>query len=321
LHVFAGLQLWLLMQGMHMPALQTAVFTVAPQSLPFAAFPLSAQVIVPVPQAVLPVLHVLVGLQLFPAMQVTHIPALQTLLGPQVLPFPRVSPVSVQVIAGAQTWLPVWQGLDGVQVAPTVHAVQTPSSQTWPVPHMVPLATFPVSVQTGAPVSHVIAAVRQGFAATVQLAPAWHATQAPVALQTLFGAQVVPAATSVPLSLHTGVPLEQTSEPWWQAFVVGTHEASIWQTVHTPSRQTMSEPQLVPLGRLPAAAQTGAPVSHAIAPVWHVFPVREQAVPAAHGTHVPLLHTMSSPQTVPFTWSVDVAVHEGPVAAQTVCPR
>jgi hypothetical protein len=100
-----------------------------------------------------------------------------------------------------------------VQETPTVHDTQTPELHTRFVPQEVPLATFPDSAQTGAPVLHVVPPVRQGLPVTVQLAPTVQSPQTPVALQTLFVPQLVPAATSVPVSVQTGVPVVQACVP------------------------------------------------------------------------------------------------------------
>ena len=97
--------------------------------------------------------------------------------------------------------------------SPAVHDTQLPELQTRFVPHDVPLATFADSTQTGAPVLHVVAPVRQGLPVTAQVAPTLQSVQLPVALQTLSLPQAVPAATSVPLSVQTGVPVEQPSVP------------------------------------------------------------------------------------------------------------
>jgi hypothetical protein len=94
-----------------------------------------------------------------------------------------------------------------------VQDTQLPLLQTMFVPQVVPLATFPDSVQTGKPVLHVYPAVRQGLPLTVQAAPTVQSPQVP-ALQTLFVPQLVPAVTFVPLSVQTGDPVEQDSVPW-----------------------------------------------------------------------------------------------------------
>ena len=206
-----------------------------------------------------------------------------------------------------------------MQAIPAVHDAHAPLLQTRFVPQEAPLATFPDSVQTATPVSQATTPVRQGLLATVQAAPVWQDTQAPLALQTLFVPQVVPTATIVFLSLHTGAPVEQVSVPWWQA-LAGTQAAPVWQAVHCPSRQTMSEPQVVPFAWLPLSVQTADPVAQTMAPLWHGLPLNEQAVPAAQATQTPLLQTIASPQTVPFASGHCVSMHESPDTEQTVCP-
>ena len=100
-----------------------------------------------------------------------------------------------------------------MQAMPTVQPMQIPPLQTMFVPQEVPLETLPDSVQTGAPVSQDVVPVRHGLLLTLQLAPTVQLTQLPVAPQTLFVPQLVPAVTSVPLSLQTGVPVAHASEP------------------------------------------------------------------------------------------------------------
>jgi hypothetical protein len=241
----AGVQLPPAVHETQLPPLQTLF---VPQEVPFATLPVSAQTEAPVTQEVVPVRQLLVGWQDAPEVHDTHIPALQTLLVPHSVPLARFFPVSEQVMVGAQTVMPAWQGLPlGVQAMPAVHETQLPSLQTMFVPQEVPLVKFPDSVQTGTPVPQAIAPVRHGLPLTVQLAPAWHDTQLPLLLQTLSVPQLVPAATSVVLSVHTGVPVEHESVPWWQG-LVGTQAAPCWQAVHWPSRQTMPVPQELPFG-------------------------------------------------------------------------
>ena len=100
-----------------------------------------------------------------------------------------------------------------MQACPTVQAAHVPPLHTIFVPQEVPLATFPDSEQTGAPVLQAVVPVRHGLPTTLQLAPTLQLTQLPVAPQTLFVPQLVPAARSVPLSLQTGVPVVQASAP------------------------------------------------------------------------------------------------------------
>jgi hypothetical protein len=94
-----------------------------------------------------------------------------------------------------------------------VQAVHVPLLHTMFAPQEVPLATFPDSEQMGAPVSQAVVPVRHGLPPTLQLAPAVQLTQLPVEPQTLFVPQLVPVLRSVPLSLQTGVPVEQASVP------------------------------------------------------------------------------------------------------------
>jgi hypothetical protein len=208
----------------------------------------------------------------------------------------------------------------GWQDIPAVHDTQLPLLHTRFVPHEVPLATLPDSAQTGTPVLQVVVPVRQGLPETVQAAAAVQLPQTPVALQTLFVPQLVPAATSVLLSLQTGVPVEQASVPLWQALVVGVHGPFCWQLPHAPLLQTMLVPQEVPFGLLPVSVHTPVPVAQTIAPVRHRF-VGLQVLPAVHAVHAPLLHTMFVPHEVPLVLVCPVSTHDiTPLAEQAVCP-
>ncbi len=153
------------------------------------------------------------GVQLVPDVQAVQVPLSQTLFVAQVEPLARFRPVSEQVIAGEQTAIPAWQALAGVHASPAVHATQAPALQTMFAPQEVPFATFPAVTQTATPVLQVVIAVWQGLPVTVQLAPTVQLPQTPAALQTLFVPHVVPAATSVALSVHCGVPVAQASAP------------------------------------------------------------------------------------------------------------
>ena len=175
---------------------------------------MAAQTDAPVTHEVAPVLHGgVVGVQLVPDVQAVQVPLSQTLFAAQVERLARFRPVSEQVIAGEQTAIPAWQALAGVHASPAVHATQAPALQTLFIPHVVPFATFPATRQTATPVLQVVIAVWQGLPVTVQLAPTVQLPQTPAALQTLFIPHVVPAATSVPLSVHCGIPVAQASAP------------------------------------------------------------------------------------------------------------
>ena len=206
-----GWQLMPAVQEAHVPALHTLL---VPHDVPSATFPDATQAEVPVEQDVTPVLQRVLGWQVVPAVQAPQVPALHTLLVPQVVPLARFCPVSEQVIAGEQAVMPAWQTLDAVQASPAVQATHVPPLQTMLVPQEVPFATFPDCVQTGAPLLQTVVPVRQGALEIEQLAPTWQLTQIPVVPQTLFVPQLVPAATSLLLSLQTGVPVPQASVPW-----------------------------------------------------------------------------------------------------------
>lgn len=115
-----------------------------------------------------------------------------------------------------------------------MHDTQTPVLQTMLVPHDVPFATSADSVQTTAPVEHETVPVRHGLPVTAQVAPAVHATHAPVLLHTMFVPQLVPAARLVFLSVQFGVPVEQASAPAWHLFV-GVQAAPSTQATHLPA--------------------------------------------------------------------------------------
>ena len=91
------------MQVTQAPELHTML---APHIVPFWRLPCSTQTGEPVAHDVAPVLHGLVGWQLAPDAQLTHVPALQTLSVPHWAPLASDWPVSEQPIAGAQTVVP-----------------------------------------------------------------------------------------------------------------------------------------------------------------------------------------------------------------------
>ena len=124
-----------------------------PHDVPFALFPVSAQTTTPVTHDVVPVLHRSRAGRPRSCVQMPHVPLLHTMFVPQDVPFARFRLVSAQAI-GLQACVPAWHGFAGVQAMPSVHDMQTPELHTMFVPQVVPLATLPVSAQTGAPVLH-----------------------------------------------------------------------------------------------------------------------------------------------------------------------
>ena len=202
-----GVQLPPAMQLPHVPPLHTLLF---PHEVPFAMLPVSAQTEVPVAHDVAPVRHAVAGVQVTPAVQLLQVPALHTLLFPHEVPF-ATFPVSAQMeVPVAHDVAPVRQAVAGVQVTPAVQAPQAPLLHTLFVPQEVPFATFPDSVQTGTPVAHEVAPVRQAVAG-VQTAPTVQAPQAPL-LHTMLVPQEVPLET-FPDSVQTGAPVSQAIAP------------------------------------------------------------------------------------------------------------
>jgi hypothetical protein len=172
----------------------------APHEVPFATFPVSAQTELPVAHEVAPVRHAFAGWQVTPAVHETQLPVWHTLFVPQEVPF-ATFPVSAQTeVPFEQDVIPVRQAVAGVQVTPAVQDAQLPLLQTLLVPQEVPFATFPVSVQIDAPVTHEVAPVRQELAG-VQAVPEVQEAQAPL-LHTMFVPHTVPLTRLLPVSEH-----------------------------------------------------------------------------------------------------------------------
>jgi len=80
----------------------------------------------------------------------------------------------------------------------------------------------------------------------------------------------------------------------------------------------MPVPHDVPFALSAVSVHTPTPVAQTSEATLHVFVV-VQAEPAAHAVHVPLLHTMPVPQTMPFE-AFPVSMHDSPADVQTVSP-
>lgn len=227
-------------------------------------------------------------------------------------------PVAVQTGPVAQDEIaPVWQMLPpGTQAAPTAQPTQVPPLHTWFVPQVVPSASGPVSVHTGAPVVQEMAPEWQGFA-SVQAAPVVHGTQAPVLLQTRFVPQLVPAGCSVAVAVQTGPVAHEVMVPTAQTFVLGVQDAPTVHPTQAPPLQTWFVPHTVPSGFAMVSVQTGAPVvgSQAMAASWHGL-VETQAAPAAQA-HAPALQASPVPQAVPSR-TLPVSVQTGAPVPQVI---
>src|SRR5580700_9154095 len=96
------------------------------------------------------------------------------------------------------------------------------------VPHEVPfMACIMVSVQPGVAVEQSSVPVSQALLAGVHAAPVTHGTHAPVS-HTSDMPQDVPFGSVVPVSTHTGMPVEQSMAPRWQTLVV----MHVWPWLH-----------------------------------------------------------------------------------------
>ena len=292
-----------------------------PQLVPGALLPPSTQVIAPVAQDVVPfrqmfgfVVHAL------PAVHAPQTPLLlQTMLVPQLAPG-ALRPPSMQVMTPvAQDVVPFRQMLGFVVHAlPAVQAPHMPLLQTTFVPHGVPLATFPVSAQTGTPVTHEVVPVLHVFAGW-QPVPAVQAPHVPL-LQTLFVPHVVPLARFLPVSEQVIVG-EQVCVPAWHGFA-GVQARPAVHDTQLPLLHTRLVPHEVPLATFPAALQTGAPVVQAVAPVLHGMPVTVQLAPTVQAPQTPVaLHTMFVPQLVPAGTFMFLSVQTGAPVEQASIPR
>jgi len=130
---------------------------------------LSTQTDDPVEHEVVPTLHGF-GFVVHPARSGVHelqVPPLQNWVfvvlhaDPSASGVPRSVHTAVPV---AQDSIPLWQGLEGVQAVPLLHATHAPALQTIPpvpAPQVIPLGLFPLSTQAGDPVEQEIVPVLQ----------------------------------------------------------------------------------------------------------------------------------------------------------------
>jgi hypothetical protein len=282
--------------------------------VPSSSFPLSVQTGVPEPHAVTPVRHGFVGSHAAAATQALQTPPPQTRSVPQLAPSGTLVTVSTQTDTPvAHDVAPTWHASAGTHGAFATHAEHTPPLQTAPSPQSVPFGSCSDSVQTGAPVSHVVVAVVHGFGDT-QAAPASHAVHVPPP-QMRSSPQLAPFSTFTPVSTQTETPVPQDVRPTWHGFAAGVQGRSARHALQAPALQTASVPQLVPSGTLaPVSSQTDPPVAHDVAPTWHGFAAGVQATAAVQATHAPPLQTWSVPHVVP-SGAGPVSVHTaGPVS-------
>jgi hypothetical protein len=122
--------------------------------------------------------------------------------------------------------------------------------------------------------------------------------QLPVLEQIMFVPHDVPAGR-LPVSVHTGAPLEHAIDAVWHG-LVDVQLAPFVHDTHEPALEhTMLLPHDVPAGTAAPATHTGEPEEQLSEPVWHAVD-GVHAMPFTHAPHVPTLeHTCPVPQGVP----------------------
>ena len=155
---------------------------------------------------------------------------------------------------------------------------------------------------------------------TLQVAPTVQLTQLPVEPQTLFVPQPVPAATRVPVSLQTGVPVEHGQRPL-MAGVRGHAARAVRAGAALPGRDrpSLRRRTFRSAGRR-IRCRRGRRWRTRSSPFDTTFPAGEQTAPAAQLAQAPLLQTLFSPQAVPFAWGCCVSVQDATPSEQVVCP-
>jgi hypothetical protein len=149
-----------------------------------------------------------------------------------------------------------------------------------------------LEVQVGVPPVHASVPVLQGFDAG-HAEPSTHVMHAPVEEQTSFIPQLVPG-WSVPVSLQTGAPVEQSIFAVLQA-ALGGQVASWLQATHVPMpSHTWFMPQDVPAALFVDSTHEAITPSHFCAPSL-------QGLVTMHGA--PSVHATQAPAT-PQIWSV-----------------
>jgi len=179
-----------------------------------------------------------------PAAHVLHAPLSQTLPDAQVVPFAAALAVFVSVHTGTPVPHVVvprshtFAGAASVHDDPATHDRHAPLSQTWPTPHVVPLAEafgWPVSLHTDVPVAHDVTPTSHGLPGGEHDRFAVHATHWPT-LQTWLVPQDVPSGAG-PRSEQAIWPPEHDTEPWSQGLPVGTQPAPFVHGAHVPALQ------------------------------------------------------------------------------------
>jgi hypothetical protein len=296
-HGFEGVQAWPGTHATQLPDEQTSPRP-HPGAVPSGACPVTSQIGPPVEQEMAPSAQGTDGVQTCPSEQATHAPApSQTCAVPQLVPGDTGVGDAWHTGPPLQDSVPSRQAFGGTQAVPSAHGAHAPSEQTEPAPHDVPFGAFPLSAQTGPPELQEIAPALQG-SASVQLAPAAHATQLPAPSQTWAEPQLVPGGSGAEVSTQTGPALHERA-PASHGFG-GMHAVPGEQGTQEPVEQTEPAPHAVPSATFPLSVHTWTPVLHVTNAVWHGSPDGGgQDVPATQALQTPLPQTALVPQLVP----------------------
>jgi hypothetical protein len=203
-----------------------------------------------------PVVHGLPVLHDAPGEHATHVPLpLHTPPGHDV-PAARLPEVPHTGPPVEQPIDPVVHGLPVLHEAPFTHGTHAPLPLHTPPGHDVPAARLPDVVHTGPPLEQSIVPVVHGLP-VLHDAPLVHATHVPDPLHTP-PAQLAPGPT-LPVVVHTGAPLEQSSAPVVHGLPV-PHDMPLVHATQLPVPLHTPPAHVAPAPTLPVRMHTGAPV-------------------------------------------------------------
>jgi len=300
-----ALQAWPLAHATQLPeALQTRS---GPQLVPGVRLVESTQRVLPVAQSMTPDLHGAPGLepQVAPAVHAPQKPlASHTCPAPQEVPAAFGAPSTQACAPVVHEVTPSRQSEAGLvlHAPPAAQATHRPVTEhTWSMPQLVPGALRASSTHTGAPVAHSMTPRRHALPGlVVQAAPAVHAPQVPMSVQTWLRPHEAPAEPFMP-STHAGVapqvvtPRRQGAPGFDAQAALGTHCRQL------PPTQTRSAPHAVPEGAGGPSTHTALPDSQRTTPVTHgALGLVEQLEPSAQVMHWPaLVQARPTPQGLP----------------------
>ena len=144
----------------------------APHNVPTGLLPLSTQTEVPVVQEVIPYLHGLVGWQVWPATQETHIPSRQTWFVPHDRAVGHVGRCRCRPgCRWCRRASRCGKGWSACRRFPALQVTHPPPMQTRLLPHGVPFGRLAFSAQTEPPVEQDVAPILHTLAGWQQRPP------------------------------------------------------------------------------------------------------------------------------------------------------